>query len=100
MRNRYLNQNSKNTMFQCNNGSKKDTTLLNDLVFDCGSNGEDEPLLIDLLNGNIFQTCEKKSTNDLRGKLALNTRKNKKTKLDLYRQISTKKKHNPKKNLL
>ena len=35
--------------FICNNGKAIDVMFLNDLIFDCGPDGDDEPILMSLL---------------------------------------------------
>ena len=42
------------TQFSCDNGTTLDILLLNDLTFDCQFAGEDEPILIALLNYVFF----------------------------------------------
>ena len=43
--------------FICNNGKTVDMMLFDDLVFDCGPNSEDEPVLLSILKHDIHLSC-------------------------------------------
>ena len=45
-------------VFNCNNGRIIDEKLRNDLTFDCGPEGEDEPILMSLLKHEIYTSCD------------------------------------------
>ena len=54
-----INGNIKNkTMFICDNGLAIDEILFNDLIYDCGPNGEDEPLLLSILRNEVDSSCD------------------------------------------
>ena len=45
-------------MFKCNNSQLIDTSLFNDLIADCGPDGEDEPLLKSILLYHNYSSCK------------------------------------------
>ena len=47
-----------NQTFQCKSGTQIKLMFLNDLKFDCGPNGEDEPILMNLLKTETYLTCK------------------------------------------
>ena len=49
---------SDNNHFQCNNGKKLHSAFLDDLIFDCGLHGEDEPMLSYLLSHRKQLSCK------------------------------------------
>ena len=50
-----------NQTLKCKNGAQIKLMFLDDLKFDCGSNGEDEPILMNLLKSDTYLTCEDSS---------------------------------------
>ena len=48
-----------NIKFTCIDGKTIDRIMLNDLTFDCGSDGEDEPILRSVLINETYSSCSK-----------------------------------------